>query len=126
MHCCRCREPFEVTHRGLFEDILVYRCVGCRVLWMPAASLDRLDDNVSVKASELEWAEKDETGSLPCPECVGTYRTSAPLLMTVTLPGSAKHPTTAARCSTCGSFLIDEAMLVNLQRQVAGRVTPGR
>lgn len=110
-----------MTHRGLFEDILVYRCQGCRVLWMPAASLDRLDDNVSVKASELTWAEADEPGSLPCPECVGTYRTSAPLLIPVSLSGTAQQPTTAARCSTCGCFLIDEAMLENLQRQVAGR-----
>lgn len=91
---------------------------------MPASSLDRLDDNVSVKASELEWEESRELGSMLCPECVGTYRTSAPVLIDIALPLPLPPELVslfAYRCSMCRSFLIDEETLGKIREHVVGR-----
>jgi hypothetical protein len=107
-------------HEGLHEDILVHRCGACSVLWMAADSLDRLDDNVSVAASQIGWVATGAEGGLACPECVGTYRSASPFLEEVTL--RKRTDVVAHRCTGCGSFLLSEATLERVRGVVAGLV----
>ncbi|MEM6992282.1 MAG: hypothetical protein AAF721_17355 [Myxococcota bacterium] len=119
MDCPRCHEPLLAEHEGLFGDILVRRCAECSALWMPPESLDRLDDNVSVQASQIEWAEADRQTGFGCPTCVGGYREASPHLAEVSL--GATPPITAFRCTQCRGFLLDPGTLDRIRAFVVGR-----
>ncbi len=119
MDCPSCHEPFEQAHWGLFDDILVERCTGCRKLWLSPHALDRLDDNISANASRLDWVEDPSVDALACPTCVGTYRTASPRLLPVKL--ASRPEVSCQRCTTCGFFLLDEATLDRVRQATATR-----
>ena len=119
MHCPSCREALEQAHWGLFEDILVERCVGCRMLWLSPQALDRLDDNISANAARLDWVEDPRVDALSCPTCVGTYRTGSPRLEPVRL--ASRPEVSCHRCTTCGYFFLDQPTLDRIRRATAGR-----
>jgi hypothetical protein len=122
MFCPVCHDGFEAEHHGLFEDILVFRCAGCGMQWMSADSLDRLDDNVSVDASRIEWEVTDVDDGLCCPECVGDYRRPSPKLEPIQIPS---HPHLCAhRCTACGGFLVADKILEGIRAVVVGRAVP--
>ena len=122
MFCPGCRETLASEHHGLFEDILVFRCGGCELLWVPPDSLDRLDDNVSIDASRLDWEATAIDDGKRCPDCIGDYRRESPRLEPVRI---SSHPDiTAHRCTQCRSFLLAEATLERIRGLVAGRAMP--
>jgi Zn-finger nucleic acid-binding protein len=113
MDCPRCGFAMTLHYEGLHEDIPVHRCARCRALWMSAASLDRLDDNINVDATKLDWraAGHDEFG---CAACPAGYRGQGPRL-TALAHASAL---TIHRCPQCDGILLDEPTLDGIQAAV--------
>ena len=122
MHCPKCSQPLEAFYEGLYEDILCHRCPACDALWIPPDSLGRLDDNVSVDASRIEWTERDADHGRPCPACVGRYRTQGPQLRFVEIPSDNKI--NAYRCTECRGFLLTADTLERIRVLVRGRGAP--
>lgn len=110
------------VHEGLYEDILVHRCEPCASLWMTAPSLDRLDDNIDVDASRIEWEATGAEDGMRCPSCAGGYRTANPMLESLTLPD--RRDIVVHRCSECESFLLTERALDDIRGHIAGRAVP--
>lgn len=104
---------------GLHEDILVHRCDHCPALWMSAKNLDRLDDNVSVDASRIEWESTRQLLGAACPWCIGRYRTQNPLLEEVEIQG--RSDIKSMRCASCSGFLIQPDALDRLREHIVGR-----
>ena len=112
-----------VVHEGLYEDILVHRCESCASMWLSPTSLDRLDDNVMVDASTIDWRPTGEESGIRCPKCVGTYRHASPLLETVSLADAPQI--VVHRCGACRSFLLGPEMLDRIRGHVAGMGVAG-
>lgn len=114
MICPRCRGAMRVHRAGLYEDIPLQGCHGCGALWMPGESLDRLDDNINVDASKLEWERGADEEHYRCPACPAGYReTGAPLtrLILAWAPDVVVH-----RCTRCAHFLLDEDTLERMRQ----------
>ena len=95
---------------GLYEDIEVLVCSSerCRTMWMGAEGLDRLDENIFVEASGLEWQPARMTSAVECPRCTGGYRRRTQLEPLefddgLRLPGP---PIQVFRCNSCNGFLL--------------------
>jgi Zn-finger nucleic acid-binding protein len=105
-----------LEHEGLFEDIPLHRCDACSALWLAPESLDRLDDNVNVDASKLDWQPAATAGAYRCPSCPGGYRESNPLLSALALP--LRSDTVMYRCARCDGLLLDEPTLNQIRTAV--------
>lgn len=106
----------SLLHEGLFEDIPLHRCGGCRALWTAPESLDRLDDNINVDASKLDWQTAADVTAYRCPACPGGYRDDNPPLSALMLAG----PLTPIiyRCVRCEGLLLDEDSLERIRSAV--------
>ena len=118
MQCPRCGEALATQHEGLFEDIVVYECPPCTLMWLPTDSFDRLDDNINVAASALPWQVDPQPTGLACPVCAAGYRAGSPLLQRVRLAANG-GPIVACRCDTCGCFLVERGTMDRLIGHVA-------
>jgi Zn-finger nucleic acid-binding protein len=105
-----------LMHEGLFEDIPLHRCGDCRALWTAPESLDRLDDNINVDASKLDWLPTAMGAAYRCPSCPGGYRDNNPPLSAITLVSSSGL--IIHRCMQCEGLLLDEDSLEQIRAEV--------
>lgn len=88
----------------------------CGALWMPPTSLDRLDDNINVDASQLEWRPTCAASVVYCAVCPGGYRNTGSELQAQTL---ADHPEIVVhRCRSCAGMLLDKRTLGQIRSAV--------
>ena len=106
----------NLRREGLYEDIPLHACTGCASLWMTAESLDRLDDNINVDASRLNWVPTSSRELLHCPVCPGGYRESGPTLEALGLPGAPVL--VIHRCRRCQDLLLSEDALDRIRSAV--------
>jgi hypothetical protein len=105
-----------LQREGLYEDILFHRCRRCGVLWMTCESLDRLDDNINVDASQLDWRRTATTLGYRCLACPGGYREGSPVLTALELAGQPR--VVMYSCSTCDGLLLDDRILEQIRATV--------
>lgn len=116
MHCPQCEATMTLQREGLYEDILIHRCRRCGILWMAPESLDRLDDNVGVDASRLDWRRTTTTGRYRCLACPGGYREGSPLLIALELAGQPE--VVMYSCSICDGLLLNKRILEQIRAVV--------
>lgn len=105
----------EEQREGLHADIIVHACCACSKLWMSGESLDRLDDNINVDASKLDWKPHGRS-PYRCPTCPSGYRESGPQLEHVAL--ASQPEVQLHRCPRCAGLLLDTSTLRAIQSAV--------
>ncbi|MFO7562194.1 MAG: hypothetical protein R6X02_06095 [Enhygromyxa sp.] len=116
MDCPRCATPMTTIHEGLHRDILLHHCSACTALWSAPESLDRLDDNINVDASRLDWRPLATAAAYRCPTCPGGYREGGPKLSAVAL--ASARALVMHRCPRCEGLLLDEQTLEQIRHAV--------
>lgn len=106
----------SLRHAGLYADIPLHLCERCATLWMAPESLDRLDDNINVEASKLDWQPTGEASTYRCPVCPGGYRDDGPILEALALAGRAEI--VVYRCLRCEGMLLDKPTLGQIRTAV--------
>ena len=104
---------------GVYEDIPIDVCGSCGGLWMAPESLDRLDDNINVDASKLDWRVVPSPVALRYKVCPGGYREGGPTLSVIELTdasGLAIH-----RCYRCRGLFLDEDSLDQIRSVVMSK-----
>jgi hypothetical protein len=104
------------VYEGLYRDILVHHCEACTALWTSPEGLDRLDHNINVDASKLDWRPSATGDAYRCPVCPAGYREAGPLLTTLALEGVLAI--LMHRCSHCEGLLLDRGTLDRIRDAV--------